>query len=96
MKTIILRSTVGDFAENKNSAAELRDTLLLPALRNSEEVTIDFTGVNGATQSFIHALISEAIREFGPEVLDHLVFKGCNENVRQIILMVTDYMQESL
>ena len=96
MKKITLRSTVGDFAENKNSAAELRDTLLLPTLRNSEEVTIDFTGVNGATQSFIHALISEAIREFGPEVLDHLVFKGCNENVQQIILMVTDYMQESL
>lgn len=96
MKTIVLKDTAGDFAENKNSAAALRDTVLLPTLRNSDEVTIDFTGVSGATQSFVHALISEAIREFGPDVLDHMIFKGCNENVQQIVLMVTDYMQESL
>lgn len=96
MRIITLKDIIGNFAENKNSAATLRDTVLLPVLRGSEEVTIDFTGVSGATQSFVHALISEAIREFGPDVLDHLIFKGCNDNVQQIVLMVTDYMQESL
>lgn len=96
MKIIHLRGKVGEFAANKDVAAMLREQILLPALRETEEVTIDFTGVSGATQSFVHALVSEAIREFGPDVLDHIVFKGCNENVQQIVLMVADYMQESI
>lgn len=96
MITIKLVEYAGTFAENKDVAAKLRESLVLPALKNTEEVTIDFSGVTGATQSFVHALVSEAIRIFGPEVLDHVVFKGCNENVQEIVLMVTDYMQESL
>lgn len=96
MKTIKLVEYTGTFAENKDVAASLRDKTVLPTLKNSEELTIDFSGVTGATQSFVHALISEAIRYFGPEVLDHIIFKSCNENVQEIVLMVTDYMQESM
>ena len=96
MKSILIKELAGEFAENKDIAARLREQVILPSLRDNEEITIDFTGVNGATQSFVHALTSEAIREFGPEVLDHILFKGCTDNVQQIVLMVTDYMQESL
>jgi hypothetical protein len=95
MKTIIIKDKAGVFAENKDIARELREHILLPSLQKSEEVALDFTGVEGATQSFIHALISESIRAFGPDVLDHIVFKGCNETVKQIITIVIDYMQES-
>jgi STAS-like domain of unknown function (DUF4325) len=85
----------GSFAENKDIARELRLDKLLPALDKQQEVTIDFRGVDGATQSFIHALISDAIRAHGNEVLDHIVFKNCNETIRQIINIVITYMQES-
>jgi STAS-like domain of unknown function (DUF4325) len=94
MITIQIREQAGSFAENKDIARALREETLLPVLRNSDEVTLDFSGVEGATQSFIHALISEAIRMFGPEVLDHIIFKGCNDTVKQIIAIVTEYMQE--
>lgn len=95
MKTIYILKEAGIFAENKDIARDLRLRVLLPALQQGEEVTVDFEGVEGATQSFIHALISEAIREFGSTVLDHIIFKGCNSTIERIISIVTDYMQES-
>ena len=60
------------------------------------EVQIDFFGVDATTQSFVHALISEAFRRYGPEVLDRLIFKNCNEVVRGAVVLVAEYMQESL
>ncbi len=90
-----IRQEAGAFAENKDVASGLRERVVLPGLRQNDEVTLDFTGVDGATQSFVHALISEAMREFGPEVLDHIIFKGCNDTVRRIVEIVIDYMQAS-
>lgn len=95
MKVIAVKDRAGVFAENKDVARDIREQEVLPVLRQSEEITLDFSGVEGATQSFVHALISEPIRVFGPEVLDHIIFKGCNETVQQIITIVIDYMQES-
>lgn len=95
MITIHINKEAGVFAENKDIAGRLREQVLLPSLRRNQEVTLNFSGVEGATQSFIHALISEAIREFGPEVLDHIIFKACNDTIQRIINIVIDYMQES-
>lgn len=95
MTTIHIQKEAGVFAENKDVAKQLREERVLPVLAKSMEITLDFSGVEGATQSFIHALISEAIRRNGPEVLDHIIFKSCNDTVRQIIGIVIDYMQES-
>lgn len=85
----------GSFAENKDSAREIRLTKIIPALEKNEEIIIDFKGVDGATQSFIHALISDIIRKYGAEVLDKVSFKNCNETVRKIIGIVAEYTQES-
>ena len=95
MTEIKLHSIVGSFAENKDLARDIRINKIVPALNKDEEVTLDFDGVGSATQSFIHALISELIRTYGTEVLDNIAFKNCNETVRKIINIVVDYMQES-
>ena len=95
MKIIAIKHEAGVFAENKDIASTLREQVVLPALRDNEEVTLDFANVEGATQSFVHAMISQAIREFGAEVLDHIIFKNCNDSVKAIIEIVIDYMQES-
>jgi len=68
---------VGQFAENKDVAREIRINEIVPALDTGEEVTLDFKGVDSATQSFVHALISEIIRKRGVSVLDSLYFKNC-------------------
>lgn len=95
MKTVLIKQEAGIFAENKDIASAIREKVVLPTLRDNQEITIDFQDVEGATQSFIHAMISQAIREFGPEVLDHIIFKNCNDSIRGIVEIVADYMQES-
>lgn len=93
---IKLHKQVGDFAEDKDLARDIRINKLIPVLEEGGEVILDFDGIEAATQSFIHALISDLIRKYGAGVLEKIYFKSCNETVRKIIIIVTDYMQESL
>lgn len=96
MTTVPIRARAGAFAENKDVARDIRLKELLPALERGEEVVLDFTGVDGATQSFVHALISDAMRRHGPLVLDRIAFKSCNDIVKKVVGIVVDYMQEGL
>jgi hypothetical protein len=95
MKRIALKKITGSFAENKDLAREVRLGEIIPAIDNKEEVVLDFEGVDSATQSFVHALISDIIRKYGPEVLDTIYFKNCNETVKKMIGIVIEYMQET-
>lgn len=94
MIEIKLFPKVGAFAENKDIARDIRINELIPPLDRGESLTLNFENVTNATQSFIHALISDLIRKFGIEVLDRVFFKSCSENVQKIIKIVVDYMQE--
>ena len=92
--SIVIRTKAGSFAENKDIARELRTKHIIPALERNETVIIDFSGVTGATQSFMHALISDAVRKFGEEVFDRLKFKNCNPVIKEVVSIVAEYMQE--
>lgn len=94
MKEIEIFPKTGNFAENKDVARELRITEIIPALEKHQGVILDFSEVDSATQSFIHALISDIIRKEGYEIIDRLNFKNCNDTIKKIITIVTDYMQE--
>lgn len=91
--TIRILKVAGDFAENKDIARDVRLNTIEPALKKGQSLVIDFQGVEAATQSFIHALISQVIRDHGVDVLTKIAFKDCNETVQQIIEIVVDYMQ---
>lgn len=91
---IKLYSLVGTFAENKDTAKDIRINKILPSLENGEEVTLDFNKVKSATQSFIHALISDVIRKNGIKILDRLYFRNCNDTIKKITEIVIEYMQD--
>ena len=95
-KIISLKKLAGEFAENKDIAKKLRVEILMPELSKGKEVIIDFYGVKGATQSFIHALISDPIREYEDIAFEKLVYKNCNDDVKEIVAIVYRYMQESM
>ena len=95
MIQIKLYKIVGPFAENKDIARDLRLNKLIPALEKNKNIILDFENVEGATQSFIHALISDLMRKYGNDVLDKIQFKSCNNTIQGIITIVVDYMQES-
>ena len=92
---IKLFESVGSFAENKDLAREIRLKKLIPAIDKGKQIILDFKNIDSATQSFIHALISDLIRNYGGEILDKISFKNCNETVQKIINIVVEYMQES-
>jgi len=94
--TIELFAATGDFAENKDIAKKIRLESIEPTIAKGEEIILDFNGVTSATQSFIHALISNVMREYGVESLDKMLFKNCNENVKTIIGIVVDYVQDGI
>ena len=94
MKTISIFNMVGAFAENKDTARDIRVKEIIPALNGGEEVVLDFEKVEAATQSFIHALISDVIRKFGSDAMERMSFKSCSPVVKKIIGIVVDYMQE--
>ncbi len=96
MEIIKMRDLVGEFAENKDIAKDLRVNHLLLALADGRAITLDFEGVKGATQSFIHALISDAIRKYPDVVFDNVFYRNVNEEIQKIITIVYRYMQESL
>jgi hypothetical protein len=95
MQKIIIQKYVGTFAENKDVARTLRVERIMPALEKDQTITLDFQGITGATQSFVHALISDTIRHYGDHVLDLLTFKNRSPVVQEIVIAVTEYMQVS-
>ncbi len=92
---INIKNIVGSFAENKDLARDIRINKIEKQIKKDKNITLDFKGVEATTQSFIHALISQLIRDYGNSVLDKIYFKNCNEKIKKIINIVVDYMQES-
>ena len=93
---ILILERFGEFAEDKNKAKRIRTNVLEPIIMKGDQVCLNFEGVNNATQSFIHALISNLIRIYGEDILDLIEFKNCNETIKTLITIVIDYMQDSI
>lgn len=92
MKTRIhLSAGIGGFAEDKEYARKLRKEKILPALNAGGEITLDFALVKYATQSFVHALIGEALKKYGEPVLDRFEFQSCTPQLQSVIGLVVDY-----
>jgi DNA-binding transcriptional MerR regulator len=92
VKRVKIRPVPGTrLAENKDDARHIRENYILPALKNADAVELDFHGIEFATQSFVHALISEAVRRYGEESFDRIKFTHCTEEVKEIVLTVFEY-----
>jgi hypothetical protein len=94
--SISVKPLTGDFAEDKDVAATLRESKIRQALAEGQRVILDFKGVRLATQSFIHALVSDVLRTHGESVLGRVTFKGCTNAVKGIIETVVQYSLESI
>ena len=94
MKEIRIIDRAGTFAQNKDAGKEIRNQEILPELASGGTVVLNFEGVEAATQSFIHSLISEALRQH-QDALERITFKSCNEIIKKLIAIVVDYMQDA-
>ena len=91
MKTIQIHSSPNVFAEDKDEAKKIRTDQILPALQMGESVVLDFSGIRYTTQSFVHALIGEALKQYSENALEKIEFRNCSTQVRSVIELVIDY-----
>lgn len=89
--TIKLAGGTSGFAEDKDAARGLRVSKILPALNRGERIVLDFGGVNFATQSFVHALIGEALKRYGEDSLAKFEFKNCSPQLQSLVELVVSY-----
>lgn len=92
---IKIRDFAEEFGENKDVAKVVRQEQIIPAIERGEVVTLDFAGMTGATQSFIHALIAEPIMRFRERAFEKLFYLDANEQIAETIAIVYRYIQES-
>lgn len=91
MIEIKVPSGIEGFVEDKDLARSLRNEKIIPALNAGERVVIDFSEVKYATQSFVHALVGEALRRFGDKALNEIEFRNCSQQLKSVIELVVDY-----
>ncbi len=95
----IFEHTKAQFLGSRFRARELREELE-QVLARADEVVLDFTGMKSATQSFVDELVGVLILKHGPDIVRRLVFKGCAEDIKEIIGFVVstrtdDFMKKN-
>ncbi len=98
MREINIYKKIGkkDFAENKDIGKRIRIEEIMPELEKKNKVILNFEKIDRASQSFIHSLISDPVRQYGDDVLDILLFKDCNDKVKEMIKIVLGYLQDAI
>lgn len=89
----VTEHTKAHFLGSRFRARELRDELEA-LLSKVDEVVLDFTGMMSATQSFIDELLGVLILKHGPDITQRLVFKGCANDIKEIISFVVSTRTE--
>ena len=88
---IVIEPGTDGFAENKDAARAVRLSTVLPAVTSGHPIVLDFRDVRYATQSYVHALIAEALQKYGERALDYMEFRNCSPQVKSVIELVVDY-----
>lgn len=78
------------FEEDVEEAARIRETEILPSMKDGTMVILDFEGVKFATQSFVHALMYRIIRD-GQQIGSTLSIANCSRSTREAVLSVAAY-----
>ena len=86
----IITLQVRKFEENVESAAQIREETIAPALDRGESVVLDFSEVRFATQSFVHALFYRLFRDF-EKAASCLLLVKCSKATQQAIKFVAGY-----
>ena len=89
----ILNIRVGDFEENVEEAARVRDEIIIPALARKRLVVLDFSNIPFATQSFVHALFYKLFRDHERQ-MSSLQLAKCTKATREAIRFVADYARD--
>lgn len=89
--TVELKTGPGGFTDDKDEAKTIREKTIIPALVADDHIVLDFCKVKSSTQSFVHALLGEALQRFREPALDRIQFKNCTPLMKGLVQLVVDY-----
>ena len=89
--SIVLEAGPTGFTDDKDEARRIREKLVIPTLESGQHLVLDFCMVRSSTQSFVHALLGEALQRFRESALDRMQFSGCTPLMKGLIQLVVDY-----
>jgi hypothetical protein len=88
---IVLDAGSDGFNDDKDEAKRIRENTIIPTLAAGDCVVLDFSGVKSSTQSFVHALVGEALQRFKEPALEKIEFKSCTPLMKGLVQLVVDY-----
>lgn len=80
--------------EVKSEAIHIRDTKIMPALKEQKKVILDFTNIKLATHSFLVALLGQAISALKLKSYKYIKITGANAEIRETIDFIFDSYSE--
>jgi hypothetical protein len=89
--TVELQAGPDGFTDDKDGAKRIREQTIIPTLEADDHIILDFCKVKSSTQSFVHALVGEALQRFREPALDKIQFKSCTPLVKGLVQLVVDY-----
>lgn len=89
--TVLLDAGPDGFNDDKDEAKRIREETIIPTLSAGDTVVLDFSKVKSSTQSFVHALVGEALQRYGEPVLERIHFKSCAPLMKGLVQLVVDY-----
>ncbi|MGV0107594.1 DUF4325 domain-containing protein [Nostoc sp. DSM 114160] len=87
---ISVRNYFGKYAEDKMTAIRIRDEKLLPEVAEGKCLSIDFDEVISAPHSFLNALLSTPIRQYGMAAYKKIKIINAAPEIRETIDFIMD------
>jgi hypothetical protein len=88
---VVLDAGPDGFNDDKDEAKRIRENTIIPTLAAGDGVILDFSKVKSSTQSFVHALVGEALQRFREPALEKIQFKSCTPLMKGLVQLVVDY-----
>jgi hypothetical protein len=88
---VVLNAGPDGFNDDKDEAKRIRENTIIPTLAAGDSVVLDFSKVKSSTQSFVHALVGEALQRFREPALENIQFKSCTPLMKGLVQLVVDY-----
>lgn len=93
MSTLRIRDFTRGSVGNRRSGKLLR-LAIETALEKEQIVVLDFSGIVGVTQSFLDEAIGVFVRREGPHVVNHLEFRSCADEIKEMLEFVVRYSED--
>lgn len=80
----------GPYAEDKEAAIKYRDSRIVPAIEEGNQLVFDFDGVKAAPHSFLSSLVADPIRRIGIAAYKRIKIVNAEPEIRETLDFILD------